>query len=153
MINCKRLVAEFITVAELSGVSIPKSAVTVEKLCKPHEPPKTLPKGKMAVYVFFWNSECLKVGKVGPRSEARYTSQHYSPNSSNSNLAKSILNRKSDFGAFHLTEPKIGQWIKKNTSRINFLLDQNLGISVVSLMEAFLQCRLKPKFEGFRSQK
>jgi hypothetical protein len=52
---------------------------------------KPLPEGKMAVYTFFWEGRCLKVGKAGPNSGARYTSQHYLPGKSKSNLADSIL--------------------------------------------------------------
>ena len=106
----------------------------------------------MAVYVFVWNDICLKVGKVGPNSNARYTSQHYNPRSSNSNLAKSILQAKDNLGLINVSESNVGAWIKSNTDRINILLDANLGIPVVTLLESFLQCRLHPKFEGFESQ-
>lgn len=50
-------------------------------------------------------------------------------------------------------ESNVGQWIKKNTDRINFMLGENIGLPVLALLEAFLQCRLKPRFEGFESQK
>jgi hypothetical protein len=153
MTNPKQLVTEFASAAKLAGIDIPPGAITAEIQRKPHTPPSTLPQCKMAVYVFIWGDHCLKVGKVGPKSLARYTSQHYNPNSSKSNLAKSILKQKSPLGVPHLTETNVGDWIKHNTDRINFLLDQNLGTPVLSLMEAFLQCRLKPKFEGFESQK
>jgi len=153
MINLKEIVADFLKIAKLASVDISEDAVIIEVLCKPHTQPRNLPQGKMAVYVFYWDTYCLKVGKVGPKSEARYTSQHYNPNSCNSNLAKSILKQKFKFGTSDITEENIGIWIEKNTDRINFLLDQNLGISVLSLMESFLQCRLKPKFEGFECQK
>ena len=153
MTDPKQLITGFLSVAKLAGVGIPNGTVSVETLRKPHTPPSALPQGNMAVYVFLWGDHCLKVGKVGPKSQARYTSQHYNPKSSSSNLAKSILRQKSELGVSHLTETTVGDWIKQNTDRINFLLDHNLGIPVLSLMEAFLQCRLKPKFEGFESQK
>ena len=153
MIEVNQLIADFASVAGLAGVSIPDSDVTSEVLRKPHVPPTALPPGKMAVYVFLWCDSCLKVGKVGPRSQARYTSQHYNPNSSNSNLAKSILKQGLDLGLPSLSDTTVGNWIKTETDRVNFLLDQKLGIPVLSLMESFLQCRLRPKFEGFSSQK
>lgn len=153
MIEINQLIADFASVAVLAGVSIPDAAVTAEVLRKPHVQPTALPPGKMAVYVFLWGDSCLKVGKVGPHSQARYTSQHYNPNSSNSNLAKSILKQGLDLGLPSLSDKTVGNWIKTETNRVNFLLDQKLGIPVLSLMESFLQCRLRPKFEGFDSQK
>jgi len=153
MIQVKQLIDDFTSVAGFAGVSIPDAAITAEILKKPHFPPTLLPSGKMAVYVFLWDVSCLKVGKVGPRSQARYTSQHYNPNSSNSNLAKSILKHGFELGLPSLRDKTVGNWIKTETDRVNFLLDQKLGIPVLSLMESFLQCRLRPKFEGFDSQK
>ena len=153
MENIKQLVKNFERVAKLAGVDIPTGSITVETLSAPHTPPRSLPSGRMAVYVFLWGDDCLKIGKVGPKSQARYTSQHYNPNSSNSNLAKSILKHKTELHLLNLTNSTIGGWIKSNTDRLNFILDQNLGVPVLSLMESFLQCRLRPRFEGFDSQK
>jgi hypothetical protein len=148
-----QLVEDFKKVAKLAGVEVSDNSITVEILGSPHSPPTSLPSGKMAVYVFMWNNQCLKVGKVGQKSQARYTSHHYDPKRSNSNLAKSILDHKKRLGLADLTDSTIGDWIKSNTNRINFILDQNLGVPVLSLMESFLQCRLKPRFEGFDSQR
>jgi len=153
MIDVNQIIKDFVSVADLAGVSIPDAAITAEVLRKPHIPPAALPPGKMAVYVFLWGESCLKVGKVGPRSQARYTSQHYNPNSSNSNLSKSILKKGLEIRLPSLSETMVGNWIKTETDRVNFLLDKKLGIPVLSLLESFLQCRLRPKFEGFDSQK
>ena len=152
MIDEKQLVADFAAVARLAAVQVPDDSIIAEVLHKPHTPPSSLPRGKMAVYVFVWGDLCLKVGKVGPRSQAWYTSQHYNPNSSNSNLAKSILAHKSELGLPNLINTTVGNWIKTETDRTNFLLDRTLGIPVLSLLESFLQCRLRPRFEGFESQ-
>ncbi len=102
----------------------------------------------MAVYSFFHDGICLKVGKVGAKSQARYVSQHYIPNSSMSNLAKSLLNSRDWVQRFSLTEQGIGPWIKESTDRINLILPDTAGLDVLSLLEAFLHCRWKPKFEG-----
>jgi len=153
MIDFERLVCDFAPIAEISGVRLPVDAIDVEVLSKPHLPSSMLPQGKMAVYVFLWGDLCLKVGKVGPRSKERYTSQHYNPKSSQSNLAKSILNRGVEIGLPRLTEDSVGDWIRAETDRVNFLLDIEWGMPVLSLMESFLQCRLRPHFEGFVSQK
>ena len=98
-------------------------------------------------------TRCLKVGKAGPNSQARYVSQHYNPGSSRSNLAKSLLRKGDSLGIMGLNDSNVEAWIKHNTTRLDFLLDKSAGIHVLNLLEAFLQCRLKPAFEGFQSQK
>ncbi len=153
MIDADKLIADFVRVAELAGLNIKQGNIKIENLPAPHIPPSTLPAGKMAVYVFQLGDQCLKVGKVGPKSQARYTTQHYSPKSSNSNLAKSVLKDKTAMGISDINEHTAGSWIKQNTGRINFVIPENVGISLLSLLEAFLQCRLKPCFEGFDTQK
>jgi hypothetical protein len=47
----------------------------------------------------------------------------------------------------------IGRWIRENIDRVNFLVDARLGVPVLTLLESFLQCRLKPRYEGFKSQR
>jgi hypothetical protein len=59
---------------------------------------------------------------VGPKSQARYTSQHYNPQSSNSNLAESLLSVGSELGLSELSESNASTWIKNNVDRVNFLL-------------------------------
>jgi len=143
---------DFAKVARLVGVELPAAALTVEKLPAPHAPPTRLPSGKMAVYVFSRGAEVLKVGKVGAKSQARYTSQHYNPGSAMSTLAASIL---ADRVRHELTDSdaaSVGVWIKSNVDRVNFLLDERLGVRLLTLLEAFLQCRLNPRYEGFKSQ-
>lgn len=147
------LVDDFRKVVALAGVSLPPSALSFETLPAPHKPPAALPSGKMAVYVFVWNDHCLKVGKVGPKSQARFTSQHYNPASSNSNLAKSLVAGHWKLGLSGITDSNAGAWIKANVDRANFLLSAECGIPVLTLLESFLQCRLKPVFEGFDSQR
>ena len=153
MIDADELISDFIRVSELAGLEIKEQDIQIETLPAPHIPPSTLPSGRMAVYVFHCGNRCLKVGKVGPKSQARYTSQHYSPGSSNSNLAKSILKDKSVMGINEIDEHTVGNWVKQNTDRVNFLIPESFGIPLLSLLEAFLQCRLRPCFEGFDTQK
>lgn len=147
------LVDEFIQVASIAQVKLHEGALKVKSLPAPHEQPTTLPKGNFAVYVFEWTGRCLKVGKVGPKSHARYTSQHYNPASSNSNLAKSILAARNQLCIEGIDESNVGKWIMENTDRFNFLLDSAVGMPVLTLLESFLQCRLRPEFEGFASQR
>lgn len=147
------LIDDFRKVVVLAGVSLPPAALSVETLPAPHKPPSALPSGKMAVYVFIWNGHCLKVGKVGPKSQARFTSQHYNPASSSSNLAKSLVAGHGKLGLSGITESNAGAWIKANADRVHFLLNTECGVPVLTLLESFLQCRLKPVFEGFDSQR
>ena len=152
-IDIREIINDFIQVSTLAGVTLSEDEIILEILPYPHSRPKELPSGKMAVYIFLLGDQCLKIGKAGPKSKARYTSQHYNPNSSRSNLAKSILKGKEQLGLDNIDETSVRKWIKDKTDRINILIDEKCGIPILSLLESFLQCRLKPKFEGFESQK
>lgn len=114
----------------------------------PHIPQK-LPDGKMAIYMFKYNGDYLKIGKVGYKSNARFLSQHYLPNSSRSNLSKSILKDCKSYE--QLDFEHIGEWIKNNCQRIDIIIDKNLGPFTLGLIEAILQYRFKPKYEGKES--
>lgn len=137
--------------ASLAGPPIVPTEIKIEPWKAPHSP-SPLPRGKMAVYIFFHKAQCLKIGKVGRNSNARYVSQHYSPGSSRSNLAKSILESPEKIGISHLESASVGEWIRANTDRINILFPAEWGVPLLTLAEAFLQFRLKPVYEGFESQ-
>jgi len=142
---------EFLCVAKLGKDEIELDAICIAPPRKPHKPPILL-EGKIAVYVFYMEECVLKVGKAGPKSGARYRYQHYGTPKNGSTLAKSLLKDERAEQVFHLkskpTEEEIGRWIKKNTKRVNFLLDADYYGPVLNLFEAFVQCRLKPIFEG-----
>jgi len=93
--NLNDLLKDFRKVANLASVELPSNAMVVDTLPAPHKQ-TPLPEDRFAVYVFNWTGTCLKVGKVGSRSQSRFTSQHYNPNSSASNLAKSILSHQEE---------------------------------------------------------
>ena len=145
---------DFIEVCKYSRINLTKDEIIVEILeSGDKHSPKPLHKGFMAVYIF-WDFEkniCYKVGKVGVNSNARFQSQHYNPNSSKSNLATSILN---DYELNHSLEIQnnVGLWIKQNTTRINLYLKGENSMLTLSLLEIFIQNRLKPKYEGYESQ-
>lgn len=154
------LIADFCQVADLSGVPTAPGDIIYEVLPAPHKRPKRLPLGKKAVYVFATAHRCLKVGKVGPKSAARFTSQHYLPKSCQSNLAKSLLalavgasvaqtggDAEIDARFAALTDADVGGWISQNTSRHHFFLRADAPKSLLTLLETFLQCRLDPLFE------
>ena len=151
--NPEQLVRDFLTVAELAGTKLQPDAVRVEALLMPHKPPSNLPVGNMAVYVFLDGDRVLKVGRVGSNSGARYTSQHYNPRSSGSNLAKSLLGDKAAVQRYDLNYGNVSAWIKKNTDRVNLIVDSSLGMGLLTLLEAFVQCRLPPVYEGSQNQR
>ena len=147
------LLSDFEKVARLAGFDFYTNLITYEALSFPHRP-SNLPNGKQAVYIFSLSKPSqvvLKVGKVGPNSNARFLSQHYNPNSSRSNLAKSLLEHPDswkELGIDSVDEKTVGDWIRKNTDRENLYLDRTHGMPLLSLLEIFLQCRLHPLFEG-----
>jgi hypothetical protein len=93
-IDVNTLVENFIQVVKICQIQILTEDIDVQILAAPHKRPNDLPLGKKCVYVFNLGSNCLKVGQAGPNSKARFTSQHYTPNSAGSNLAKSMLRSK-----------------------------------------------------------
>lgn len=145
-------VRDFMQVSALAGVALEATAITIERLSAPHRPPSRLPAGKMAVYVFTHGRDTLKVGKAGANSQARYISQHYNPGSAQSTLAASIFSDRARYGLEDAKVTEIGAWIKANVDRVNLLMDERTGITILTLLETFLHCRLRPRYEGFKSQ-
>src|SRR5262249_19527928 len=126
-IDVQKIKEKLVKVAALTDIEISENDITIELWPAPHKP-SALPKGKIAVYAFFLQDECLKIGKANSKSSARYHSQHYNPNSANSNLAKSILLERSD-----LVEADINAWIKQNISRANFLISDIHSVETLNL--------------------
>src|SRR5207253_58140 len=143
-----RVADDFVKAAALAGISIVRSDIEV---LVPHRPPSSSPTGKSAVYVFIFGGRCLKVGKAGPKSAARFCTQHYGANA-RSTLAKSLLKHPSKVGVTGVDLTNVKLWICENTARINFLIPSG-DVFALSLLEAFVQCRLQPAFEGFASQR
>jgi len=154
LLDVENLISDFIEVASISGFYVNRDDILYQALPAPHNP-VNLPKNKQAVYVFSMpasNNKILKVGKVGPKSNARFLSQHYNPKSSNSNLSASLLKHPEMWmqlgisGGINLSS--VGDWLKQNTDRENFYLDIRHGKYLLSLLEIFLQSRFNPIFEG-----
>jgi hypothetical protein len=153
----EEMIEAFLQVAELAHVPLPSTAVRYVLLPAPHKRPSSLPAGLQAVYAFMLGDRCLKVGKAGPKTQARFTSQHYGLNAP-STLTKSILanrlrladllppERRDEVVA--LTEGTTGTWIEGNTARVHVFLPTEAGSLPLALLEAFVQCRLNPLFEG-----
>ena len=93
MLDINSLLRDFIEVCKISNERIRLEEIQVVQLMPGStHTPGPLKNGYMAIYIFEYGEQCLKVGKVGINSNARYQSHHYNPDSSSSNLAKSILN-------------------------------------------------------------
>ncbi len=136
----------FHTVAEIGGTPLGRGELMIEALPAPHRPPSRLPAGRMAVYGFWGDGQWLKVGKVGANSSARYTSQHYNTGSALSTLAGSLIKAPPADPLF--TASSCRDWICASTSRVNWLLPADRPRELLSLLEAFLHLRLRPRFEG-----
>jgi len=131
-----------------------------QALAAPHKPPNLTP-GFCAVYVFSLAANCgagcpaggnrvLKVGKVGANSQARFSSQHYLPGSSRSNLAKSLLTERvlwSYLGIDHLDELTVRSWMMKNLDRDHFFVPETHS-GLERELERYLRGHLGPVFEG-----
>jgi hypothetical protein len=153
------LVASFREVAVRAGLTAVAPILRHELTPAPHLPPRALPSA--AVYVFTLSAEygrtcpaganrTLKVGKVGPNSAARFCSQHYLPNSTGSNLAKSLVTERvlwSFLGIDHLDESGVRSWMLANLDRDHvFVAPENRGLE--RELERFLRGHLGPVFEG-----
>ena len=157
LIDRDELVGAFLQVASLAKLPLTESEVRVEFSSAPHERPTRLPVATHGVYLFFLGDKCLKVGKAGPKTVARFCHHHYGLHAP-STLAKSILGHLQRIGELRpserveevlaLTDRNVGEWIEINTSRMNVLLPTRTGPFGLSLLEAFLHCRLQPMFEG-----
>lgn len=108
--------------------------------------PTALEPQMAAIYIFKAADECLKVGKANSKTKARYQSQHYSPDSCKSNLAKSLLG-DADFEQ-KIERREVGSWIRTNTSRYNILIPADIGKDFIHFAEAFFRLLCRPRFEG-----
>lgn len=138
---------DFLRVSCLAKYELSKDELELQVLPPPHTPSE-LPKGKMAVYGFAYNGEWLKIGMAGPKSNARFQSQHYNPKSARSTLAASLIKDVRFWSSISYDDEQVGEWIKSATYRFNILVSSEAPIELIKLLEAFLHLRLKPRYEG-----
>lgn len=117
----------------------------------PHVP-VALPKNKVAVYMFRYKNQFLKIGKVGENSNARFQYQHYKPFSAQSTLAESILEDR-EMKLEFLDDENVSEWILNNCGRIDIIIDSDTTKFKVDLIEAALHYKYQPKYEGCSTQK
>lgn len=139
--------AAFETVTQLANMPMCREEFELELLEAPHKPPSSLPSGKVAIYGFWGDGEWLKIGMVGAKSQARYTSQHYSIGGAPSTLVASLFNdpHMRDVVDFNIESP--GDWIRSSCSRVNILISAQHSRQMLALLEAFLHVRLRPRYE------
>ena len=118
----------------------------------PHERPGPL-KGRGAVYSFFWpeRGEFLKIGKAGSGAEQRYRWQHYN-GKADSTLHGSLLKHCMALGVPCSAEA-LESWMYANLARADILLAPGYDEFVLSLLEAFLHLRWRPRYEGGRRRR
>ncbi|CAN5881477.1 hypothetical protein BH24ACT15_BH24ACT15_05270 [soil metagenome] len=156
-LDSAQLMADFASAATATGFERPP--LRYEHLPAPHRP-RGLPTGFGAVYVFtlaarWWPGapgagRVLKVGRVGPNSDARFCSQHYNPTSSSSNLANTLLTARvlwPYLGIEGLDATTVGEWIKNNTERDHFFVPAGAA-AIMPILETYVRGRLAPVFEG-----
>ncbi|NNN10227.1 MAG: hypothetical protein HKL85_13675 [Acidimicrobiaceae bacterium] len=156
-----RLLEDFAIAGSKAGLFVGTPQIVHEHLPAPHRQPGSLPAGYVAVYVFslssLYGSDCaadanrvLKVGKVGPNSSPRFSSQHYLPNSARRNLAKSLMTETvlwPYLGIDDLDEENVKQWMLRNLERDHFfVLAAKEGLE--RQLERYLRGHLGQVFEG-----
>lgn len=132
----------------------------IEYLAAPHEA-HALHAGHGAVYVFALADShesparpgtVLKVGRVGPKSNARFQSQHYSPSSARSGLARSLLRYKLLWpwlGIEALDESTVRDWMLTHLDRANVYVPESVDEEILRHLEMYLRARLGGSvFEG-----
>ena len=142
--NPEQIRADFLRV---TGIDIQPDDIDIETLEMPHRP-MPLPAGKVAVFVFSDTEQVLKVSKTGPNSNARYQSQHYGVWRAPSTLAGALLRDCNAVQRHNLNEENVGHWIKRNTDRVNFILDESYYGRTLDRLKEFLLDRLRPIYEG-----
>jgi len=138
-------VKDFLCVCALAKTESSAADFEIDYQPAPHKP-KGLPKGKLAIYIFAYDSEMLKIGRAGVKSKSRFTYQHYKFKKEGSNLTKSILT-DNNFPV-DIEESNVGEWIKTNCDRLNVFINENKGLNLLKLLEAFLHQRYFPRYEG-----
>ncbi len=160
LLDADVVVEEFADAATACTVQGSPCDVLTETLRAPHRQPQ-LRSGYGAVYAFALSTEAgactpagpgavLKVGKVGPNSGPRFYSQHYSPNSAGSSLARSLLRYRVMWpwlGITSLDDSTVKRWMLTNLDRAHWYIAGDRA-EVISELEVFVRARVGSVFEG-----
>ncbi len=154
------LLADFTAVAERLRLPGWPCDVGTELVPAPHRPPR-LPPGYGAVYVFALSAYSgarapagpgagLKVGRVGPNSAARFTSQHYLPGSAGSTLASSLIRYPVMWpwlGIEQLDAQSVKPWMLGNLDRAHLYVAGD-AVPILAQLEVYVRARVGSIFEG-----
>ena len=121
--------------------------------------PSSLSSNQKGIYVFLNANFCFKVGKAGSKSQARWNSHHYNLDGTTpSTFPKSIIKDLKRFKHFFpnhkhneiesLNAENMREWIQNNVSRMEFIISVNETDFALNFLEALIQFRLKPEYEG-----
>ena len=145
MVNAIKQKMEYIEdITRQLGYELNKDDYYIEDMGCPHTQPKKLPDGYAAIYIFIYQNEFLKIGKVNEKSNARFVSHHYNF-SAPSTLAKSICSDK-EFVSLGINQENVKSWMLENLHRINIYVKSNKATT--ELVEAVLHYAFRPRFEG-----
>jgi hypothetical protein len=151
------LIADFSAAADQLGIDGWPCNLHGELLSAPHRQPSLRP-GFGAVYAFALSAHTasaagagivLKVGKVGPNSDPRFRSQHYTT-SGRSTLAKSLLRHPILWpwlGVSQLDETTVKQWMLLNLDRLHIYVPAG-SLLVLTALEMYVRARVGSVFEG-----
>lgn len=151
-IELDEILSDFSSVAGRLALAGWPAAIETEYLPAPHRP-KPLRFGHGAIYVFALASNdisqagagrILKVGRVGPNSNARFQFQHYSPASSRSNLAKSLLGHPALWtwlGVDQLDASTVREWMLNSLDRTNIYVPATSS-ELIPHLEIYVRARL-----------
>lgn len=151
------LISDFGVAASPLGLDGWPCALEGEMVRAPHRQPALRP-GMGAVYAFALSS-CttsaagegivLKVGKVGPNSDPRFRSQHYTL-SAGSTLAKSLLGHPIIWpwlGVDNLNAASVKAWMLENLDRMHIFVPGGSPL-VLAALEMYVRARIGSVFEG-----
>jgi hypothetical protein len=158
VIDLDPILNDFAVAASHTGLLGWPAQLRAEILPAPHRP-GPLPSGHGAVYLFVLADHhaspagagrVLKVGRVGSHSNARFQSQHYSPGSAQSSLAKSLINYPalwSWLGIDHLDQSTVRSWMLSNLDRANIYVPESSS-ALLPHLEMYVRARLGSVYEG-----
>jgi len=151
------LIADFSAAADQLGIDGWPCSLRGELLPAPHRQTGLQP-GFGAVYAFALSTRTisaagagmvLKVGKVGPNSDARFRSQHYTT-SGRSTLARSLLAHRILWpwpGISQLDEATVKPWMLSNLDRMHIYVPAS-SLLVLAALEMYVRARIGSVFEG-----
>lgn len=120
--------------------SIRREDVSVQALFPPHSNQRELPAGMMCVCVFRLSNECICMKFAKARTQQQIDRQY--DFRARGSFARDELKMRPHIGENHVSD-----WIKESTDRYDFIIPEEFGKDVLSLMEIFLRFRIPRLFD------